>query len=179
MRLIYLLALMLLPTALPAADVQWHTFGESGDKDTLTISQVALTVEAVKDSNSQFPGDDLVITAHAPGQASATYHFSSAYGYGAVAVYKNFLFLKYGVGRGNWARVDHVKALRLDHGLDEVVDVQSSFYVLTSSHNAAPDLFEYRLRVQPEGDYTRLSFVLSRRAHGIPSERIVKLKTAA
>ena len=179
MYLKFLLALILLPSALMAADVQWHPFGESGDKDTITINHVTLTVEPGHDANSQHPGDDLIITAQAPGQAPATYRFSSAYGYGSVAVYKNFVLLKYGVGRGNWARVDHVKALRLDHGLDEIVDVQSSYYVLTNSHNAAPDLFEYRLRVQPDGDYTKLSFVLSKRAHGIPSERIVKLKNAA
>ena len=64
----------------------------------------------------------------------------------------------------------------LDRNLDELVDVQSSYYVLTDPHNAAPDLFKYLLKVQTRGGYTTLSFTLPKPQRGIPSEKIVRLK---
>ena len=64
----------------------------------------------------------------------------------------------------------------MDHDLDELVDVQSSYYITTNPHNAAPDLFEYRLKIQTKGGYTTLSFALHKPQHGIPSEKIVRLK---
>ena len=41
---------------------------------------------------------------------------------------------------------------------EELADVQTSYYILTDPHNAAPDLFEYRLKIQTEAGYTTLSF---------------------
>ena len=52
------------------------------------------------------------------------------------------------------------KALRLDHDMEELVDVQSSHYIVTNPHNCCRDLFEYRLRIQTSGGYTTLSFSL-------------------
>ena len=162
--------------ALALAEVQWHSFGGGADVDKIKIGQVMVVVANQPNPHSEFPQDDFVLTVRTVNSTTNQFLFSSSYGYGAVAVYKNFLFLKYGVGRGPATRVDHVKALRLDHGLDELVDVQSSFYVLTSPHNATPDLFEYRLTAKNEGDCTKLSFSLPRPQRGIPAVRIVKLR---
>ena len=117
-----------------------------------------------------------MITVHSPGRKPSQYSITSAYGFGSVAIHQNILLLKYGVGRGTWARVDHVKALRLDHDLDELVDVQSSYYVQTNPHNAAPDLFQYHLKVQMQGGYTTFTFSLSKPQPGIPTEKIARVK---
>ena len=175
MRALILLALLFLVTALAQADVQWRKFDVSdGSKDTIALGHVVVTIELQKVQTSGFP-DDLLMTVKVPGQKPSQFYFTSTY-YGAIAIHGNLLLLKYGVGRGTAARVDHVKALRLDRDLDELVDVQSSYYVLTDPHNAMPDLFEYRLKIQTEGGYTTLSFSLPKRQRGIPSEKIVRLK---
>ena len=181
MRISALLALMVLSPVLALADVQWHEFGSSPSdkypiKDTITIGHMKLTIEAKTNTDSGFPGDDLILTVRIPGEKSRQYYFTSAYGYGAVAIHGDILLLKYGVGRGTFAREDHVKALRLDYYLHELVDVQSSSYVLTDPHNAGPDLFEYRLKIQTAGGYTTLTFSLAKPQKGIPSEKIVRLK---
>jgi len=168
--------MMAMPLSLALAEVQWHNFGGGADTDKIKIGQTIILVASHSDAHSEYPQDDFMLTVRAADSTTNHFLFSSSYGYGAVAVYKNLILLKYGVGRGPATRVDHVKALRLDHGLNELVDVQSSFYVLTSSHNSTPDLFEYRLAARSEGDYTKLSFSLSRPQHGIPSVRIVKLR---
>ena len=161
---------------LALADVQWHKFGTAGDKETFTLGRVTVTIERQKDSPSYFPSDDLVITVRQPGRESSQLQFTSAYAFGSVAIYRNILLLKYGVGRGTTTRVDHVKVLRLDHDLDELVDVQSSCFVLTDPRNAGPDLFEYELKIQTADGYTTLSFRLPKPQKGIPSEKIVRLK---
>jgi len=177
MRLPIPLALMLLCPVTVLADVQWHDFGHSGRaKETIEIGRISVTIEPQTNSPSYFPWDDLVITVRQPGRDSSQLQFTSAYGFGSVAVHGNILLLKYGIGRGAAARVDHIKALQLDRDLDELADVQTSFYVLTNPHNAMPDLFEYRFKIQTEGGYTTLSFTLPKRQRGIPSEKIVRLK---
>ena len=176
MRITVLLALMILSPVLVLADVQWRDFGTTGATDTISLGRVTITVEAQKTPNAAFPGDDLIITVRTPGRKPSRFYFTSAYGYGSVAVNGHILLLKYGVGRGTWARVDHVKALRLEHDLDELIDVQSSYYVLTNPHNAAPDLFEYQLKIQSADGYTTLRFWLPKPQKDIPSEKIVKVK---
>lgn len=177
MRFSIYLALMFLWSVTVLADVQWHDFGHSGrDKETIQMGRISVTIEAQTNSPSYFPWDDLVITVRQPGRDSSQLQFTSAYGFGSVAVYGNILLLKYGVGRGTTTRVDHIKALQLDRDLDELADVQSSFYFLTNPHNATPELFEYRFNIQTEGSYTTLSFTMPKRQPGIPSEKIVRLK---
>ena len=116
------------------------------------------------------------MTVHVPGQTSSEYWFESAYGFGEVAIHGDVLLLKYGIGRGTFVRVDHVRALRLHDGLEELVDVQSSYYVLTDPKKSDPDLIRYRLKVQTKGGYTTLSFSLPKPQKGIPSEKIVRFK---
>src|SRR5258708_2421218 len=177
MRVLVFLTLMILSPALALAGVQWHKFGATGHKDKIVLGRVTLTIETQKNANSGFPGDDLIITAQTSGREPTQYYFTSSYGYGSVAIHGNLLLLKYGIGRGTvGARVEHVKVLRLDHDLDELVDVQCSNYIVANPHNAGPDLFEYRLKIQTEGGYTTLSFSLPKPQKGIPSEKIVRLK---
>ncbi len=45
---------------------------------------------------------------------------------------------------------------------------------MTDPHNAGPDLFEYHLKIQSEGDSTTLSLSLPKPLYGLPSEKIVK-----
>jgi len=167
---------------LALGEVQWHEFGRSPSdvypiKDTITIGHTALIVEAQTNTDSGFPGDDLILTVRNPGKKARQYYFTSTYGFGSVAVQGNILLLKYGVGRGTaGARVEHVKALRLDHDLDELVDVQCSYWIVTNPHNAGPDEFDYQLKVQTEGGYTTLSFWLPKPRYGLPSEKVVRIK---
>jgi hypothetical protein len=176
MRFSTLIALMFASPILAFAGVQWHKFGSSGcDANNFTIGGVLVTVQTRQVQEAAFRDDYLVMTVRVPGQKPSEYWFESAYGFGEVAIHRDLLLLKYGVGRGTFVRVDHVRALRL-HDLDELVDVQSSYYVLTDPHNAAPDLFHYRLKIQTEGGYTTLSFSLPKPQKGIPSEKIVRLK---
>lgn len=176
MRTSTLLAFLFLAPMLALADVHWHKFGVSGnDTNTITIGRVSVSITTREVEEAAFRDDYLILTVRVPGQKASEYWFTSSYGFGEVAVQGDLLLLKYGVGRGTFARVEHVRALRL-HGLEELVDVQSSHYVLTDIHNAAPDLFEYRLKIQTERDYTTLSFSLPKPQRGIPSEKIVNLK---
>jgi hypothetical protein len=179
MRLSTLLALMLLCPMLVLADVQWHEFGRSPvAKETFSVGRLGFTVERLTNSESAFPGDDLILTVHSPAsRRPSQYWFTSSYGFASVAVYRNVLLLKYGIGRGTaGARVEHVKVLRLDHYLDELADVQCSYYIVTNPHNAGPDEFDYQLRVQTEGDYTAFIFWLPKPRYGLPSEKIVRIK---
>jgi len=176
MRISVLLALTVLSPVLALADVQWHKFGTAGDKETIALGDVTVTVELQKVQTSGFP-DDLLMTVKTAGHKPSQFYFTSSYAFGSVAVQGNILFLKYGVGRGTaGARVEHIKALRLDHDLDELVDVQCSYWIVTNPHNAGPDEFEYRLKVQREGEYTTLIFSLPKLQKGIPSEKIVRIK---
>jgi hypothetical protein len=184
MRVPLFFALMLICPMLALGDVQWHEFGHSTNdvypiKDTITIGQTILVVDTQTNTDSGFPGDDLILTVRSPGKKVRQYYFTSTYGFGAVAIHGDILLLKYGVGRGTGARTDHVKALRLNRYLDELVDVQSSYLVLTNPHNAMPDLFEYRLEIETKDGYTTLSFSLPKRQRGIPSEKIVRIKNDA
>lgn len=181
MRIPLFFALMVFCPMLAFAGVQWHEFGRAPSdvypiKDTITIGHTILIVDTQTNTDSGFPGDDLILSVRSPGKEVRQYYFTSTYGFGAVAIHGDILLLKYGVGRGTGARTDHVKALRLDQDLDELVDVQSSCLVLTNPHNAMPDLFEYRLAIQTEHGYTTLTFSLPKRQRGIPSEKIVRIK---
>lgn len=163
---------------LALAEVPWHKFsvGGEGDRQSLKIGNVSLTIRTRDVRNPDFKEDYLVIAVSVSGKNPREYWFKSAYGYGEVAIHGDILLLKYGVGRGTFVRVDHVRALRLQDGLEELVDVQSSYYVPADPKKADPDLVEYRLKIQTEGDYTTLSFSLPKQQRGIPSEKIVRLK---
>lgn len=177
--ILVLLTLVILSPLLAMADVQWHKFDSSaGDKETFSLGRVEITIEVRKVQTSGFP-DDLLMTVKTPGQKPRQHYFTSAYASGAVAINGNILLLKYGVGRGTFAREDHITALRLDYYLQELVDVQSSYYVLTDPHNAAPDLFEYQVKIQEAGGYTTLTLWLPKPQKGIPSEKIVRWKNDA
>jgi len=176
MRIFVLLALIVLSPLLASADVKWHAFGIGtvGDKETISVGRVTVTVELQKVQTSGFP-DGLLITVQIKGQKPSQCDFTSSYGSGSVAVQGNLLLLKYGVGTGTaGARVEHVKVLRLDHDLDELADVQCSYWIVTNPHNASPDLFDYHLKILTDGSYTTLSFRLSKPQKGIPSEKIVR-----
>ncbi len=180
MRFLIIFALSILCPLLASADVHWHKFGIGtiSDKVTISLGHVTLTVEPQKVQTSGFP-DDLTLTVHTPGAKARQYDFTSTYGYGEVAIHGDVLLLKYGVGRGTSSREDHVKALRLDYYFHELADVSSSCYVLTNHHNAAPDLFVYKMKIVTAGGYTTLSFWLPKPQKGIPSEKTVKWKNDA
>ena len=184
MRIPLFFALMVFCPILALGGVQWHEFGRAPSdvypiKDTITIGRTILIVDTQTNTDSSFPGDDLILTVRSPGKEARQYYFTSTYGFGAVAIHGDILLLKYGVGRGTGARTDHVKALRLNRDLDELVDVQSSYLVLTDPHNAMPDLFEYRMKIETAGGYTTLYFWLPKPQKGIPSEKIVRWKNDA
>jgi hypothetical protein len=173
---ILLFALFLWP-ALAHAEIRWQKIfvGSEGDKQSLKIGNVVLKFRTQDDRNFDFKEDHLIMAVQIGSQKSDDYSFESSYGEGEVAIDADLLLLKYGVGRGTFARVEHVRVLRLQ-SLEELVDVQSSYYVLTNPHNAAPDLIEYQLKIQRGHDYTTLFFSLPKKQCGIPSEKIVRWK---
>jgi hypothetical protein len=174
MRTVLFMGLVLLTCVSAPADVRWRKFEVSGaNKEAITLGHVKVIVEL---QTASVP-DDLVLTVKAPGQKPSRFYFTSTY-FGSIAIHENILLLKYGVGRGTpGARVDRVKALRLDHDLDELADVQCSYWIVTDPHNAEPDLFEYHLKIHTAGDYTTLSFRLPGPRYGLPSEKIVSWKS--
>ncbi len=176
MRSLLILSFVFLMPVLAPADVRWHKFDVSGgSKKALTLGRVVVVFELQKDQTSGFP-DDVLMTVKAPGQKPSQFYFTSSY-YGSIAIHENVLLLKYGVGRGTrGARVDRVKALRLNHDLEELADVQSSYWRVTNPHNAEPDLFEYHLKIRTESGYTTLSFSLPKPRYGLPSEKTVRWK---
>lgn len=179
MRLSIYLALMLCCPVLVLADVQWHEFGLSpADKETFSVGRLGFIVERQTNSESAFPVDDLILTVRSPASRHPSrYWFTSSYGFASVAIYKNVLLLKYGIGRGTaGARVEHIKVLRLDHDLDELADVQCSYYILTNPHDAGPNEFDYQLKVQTKGDYATFIFSLPKPCYGLPAEKIVRIK---
>ncbi len=177
MRASTFLMLLVLWPALAFADVRWQKFfvGGEGDTQSLKIGQVSLTFRTREVRNADFKEDYLVMTVRRKDQKPDEYWLESSYGQGEVAVEGDILLLKYGVGRGTFARVEHVRALRLQ-SLEELVDVQSSYYILTGSKKGDPDLLRYGLKIQTVRGFTTLSFSLSKRQDGIPSEKIVRLK---
>src|ERR1700722_8898705 len=62
MRIPLFFALMVFFPILALGDAQWHEFGRSRDKDTITIGRTILTVEVQTNADSGFPGDDLILT---------------------------------------------------------------------------------------------------------------------
>jgi hypothetical protein len=177
MRATVFLVLLFLWPVLGLADVQWHKFfvGGEGDKQSLKIGNVSLAMETRDVRNADFKEDYLVMTVRVSGREPDEYWFTSSYGSGEVAVHGGVLLLKYGVGRGTFARVEHVRALRLQN-LEELVDVQSSYYVLSDPKRQDPDLVRYRLVLEDKRGYTTLSFSLPKPQRGIPSEKIVRWK---
>lgn len=177
MRASTFLLLLLLWPALAFADVQWQKFfvGGEGDRQSLKMGHLALTFRTREVRNADFKEDHLVMTVQIADQKPDEYWFESSYGQGEVAIDGDLLLLKYGIGRGTFVRVEHVRALRL-RNLEELVDVQSSYYVLTDPKKDDPDLVRSSLKIQVNRGYTTLAFSLPKRQRGIPSEKIVRLK---
>jgi len=176
MRIPVLVAAVCLMPMLGLADLSWHKFGVSGgDTNTIRIDRLSLSITTREVREAAFREDYLVLTVHHPGQNGREYWFTSSYGFGEIAVQGDLLLLRYGVGRGTLVRVEHVRVLRLA-SLDELVDVQSTYYVLTDPKESEPELVRYRLRIQTESAYTTLIFTLPAPRRGLPSEKIVTLK---
>jgi hypothetical protein len=173
------LALMVLWPFLASADVKWHKFAvDVGEKQTVTIGTVSMTVETRPVKGEYFPEDNLVITVRGAGRPQKQLWFSSSYGLGEVAIQDDILLLKYGVGRGTaGARVEHVKALAMAHSLEELFDVQTSYWVESRDpKQVGPDSIEYRVKIERSRDYTTFTFWTPDSRKGIPSEKIVRLK---
>jgi hypothetical protein len=129
-----LLLILFLWPVFAFAEIHWENFGVGGrgDHQTLKIGEVIFTFRTRDVPNSDFKEDHLLMKVQFVGHKSAEYWVESSYGQGAVAISGNLLFLKYGVGRGTFAGVEHIKVLQL-HSLEELVDVQNSYYVSTKS----------------------------------------------
>lgn len=173
MRSLLLTLLLLCP--LPAvADVKWHSFEEN---TKIAIGRMTITIETRESPETGFQGDDLILTVRGPGQPESHYWFTSSYGFGSVAIQGKILLLKYGVGRGTAVRVDHVKALRLDRGLIELADVQTSYRFEPGPKDFDSKIVEYGLKAQTDGSYTTLNFSLRKPQRGLPTQKILRIKS--
>jgi hypothetical protein len=166
------------PLHLHSADLHWCSIGVGGegDRQTTNIGPVSLTLETRAVPEATFKEDNLILTVHAPGKPSLKKWCSSSYGQIEVAVHRNLLFLKYGIGRGTCAREEYVKILKLDEYLHELADVHSSYYANLTPKKVSPDLVTYRATVQSQKQYTTITFVADRKAPGIPTAITVRFK---
>ncbi len=91
------------------------------------------------------------------------------------------VFLRYGIGRGTFARDQHVKIFLIEEtdSLEELADVKVSAYVETpGSAKGDPVLMEYALRTTREGDATTVSFVPPKAAGVRWPTKVLKIKHA-
>lgn len=179
MRALVFLLLFFAGSSFASTNAGWHEFDVSlNSKQTLKVGRVTLTVERreVRDA-PYFKEDYLKVMARLPGERQMEQSFESSYGVGAVAVEGNFLLLKYGIGRGTSARVEHVKAIALTGSREELFDIQTSYYLDSRDHKSvSPDAVDYRLKIDANRDYTTFTFWTTETGRGIPSEKIIKLK---
>lgn len=173
MKTSVILTLLLLCPFLALADVNWHPYEEH---TKIKIGRVEITIETRESSETGFQGDDLILTVRGPGQPESHYWFTSSYGFGSVAIQGKILLLKYGVGRGTAVRVDHVKALRLDRGLIELADVQTSYRFEPAPKDLDSKIVEYGLKAQTDGSYTTLTISLRKPQRGLPTQKILRIK---
>src|ERR1043165_243807 len=103
----YVIAFLFLSPLLALADVHWHKFGVPGsDKEAITVGRISVNIATRDERDAAFHEDNLVMTVRVPGQKARKYWFESTYGFGEIAIQGDLLLLKYGVGRGTFARVD-------------------------------------------------------------------------
>jgi hypothetical protein len=178
MRIPLIMAFIVLWPFWAAADIKWHEFGlTEGQKKTLIIGDVSFTIETRPAEESGFKEDYLLISVRRVGRTQREHRFTSSYGTGAVAVCDDVLLLKYGVGRGTSARVEHIQALSLTRSLEELFDIQTSYYATSRDpKQVSPDYIESRLRVEATRTYTTFIFSTPDAREGIPPEKVVRLK---
>jgi hypothetical protein len=181
MRTRLIITLMVLWPILVIADVKWQKFAVS-DQDqhgqAVTIGAVSAIIKTRSVKDAWFPEDNLILTVRGPKGAESKLWFESSYGMGAVAIHDDVILLKYGVGRGTaGSRVEHVKVLALNHSLEELFDVQISYWVESRNPGQlTPDPVEYRIKIEKDRAYTTFTFWTPEPRKGIPSEKIVRLK---
>jgi hypothetical protein len=183
MNVRFVITLLVLWPFLVMADVKWHKFAVSeGDRETLTIGAVSVTISVRHVKDAWWPEDNLILTVCGKGRSTNELVFTSSYGFGDVAVEGDILLLKYGVGRGTaGARVERIKAISLSHSfensLDELFDVQTTYWAGSRDPKmASPDLIEYNIKIEKNRDYTTFTFWTRDTGRGFPSQKIVRLK---
>ncbi|WP_035609402.1 hypothetical protein [Haloferula sp. BvORR071] len=157
-------------TASARADLEWHEFDHDAK---LHIGELSVTVEGREVPDAAFKEDHLLLTVQKPGGKPHELWLNSTYASGAVAVHGNYLLVEYGIGRGTFARVRHVKILNLDGGLEELADGQRSYY-LPTDHD--PEEVIYQIDVKEEEHRSVLTFTLPAARPGLPAEKVVAIR---
>lgn len=165
--------LSILWLALPArAGLEWREFDHDAD---LRIGGMSVTVKAREVPDAAFKEDHLLLTVLRPGGKARELWLSSSYASGAVAVHGNCLLVDYGIGRGTFARLRHVKILNLGGELEELADVQCSYYLPRDEGD--PEEVVYRIDAKEEGDRSVITFTLPKARPGLPAEKIVAVRS--
>lgn len=141
----------------------WHDFDISSHEASVTKVDGWIVRISPRDvREAAFREDHLEL---AISRAESTGHgvwFSSSYGTGSFAVDGRLLFLRYGTGRGTFAREQHVKVFQIGNTdtLEELVDVKVAAYLEPGApEKGDPVLMEYAVQTTREGTTTTVSFL--------------------
>jgi hypothetical protein len=161
------------------AQLVWHNFGVD-DNPPWKKNFDGSTVEIVQREvdGSAFKEDNLILSIYRQGAAKRSIWFASSYGTGAIAMKGHWIFLRYGIGRGTFAREEHIKIYRVDSDdyLEEMADVKISSYVENpDSVSGDPILAEYKIKVSEEGMAMTITFIPPAVAGIKMPEKIVKI----
>lgn len=114
------------------AQLEWHNFDAvDGAPWKKNIDGATVGVSQREVDGAAFKEDNLILSIYRQGSAKRSIWFASSYGTGSIAIKGSWVFLRYGVGRGTFAREEHVRILRVssENNLEEMADVKISSYV--------------------------------------------------
>lgn len=152
------------PAAPPVVSgLAWHEFDiNDPDSTKISIDGSDITIHRRDVADAAFKEDHLILKISSREERKDESWFTSSYGTGAIAVRGNRLFLRYGVGRGTFAREEFVRVFTITptHKLDQVADVKVSTYTdVPGSEAADPVRVEYRMEFNAAPEATTLRFV--------------------
>ncbi len=141
----------------------WHDFDIGSHEASETkVDEWMVRISPREVRGAPFREDNLEISLTRKASSGRGIWFSSSYGTGSFAVDGRLVFLRYGIGRGTFAREQHVKIYLIDdvYSLEELADVKVSAYVESPGPGKGdPVLMEYAMRTTREGDATTVTFV--------------------
>lgn len=158
-----LFALLTLNSQCPADELAWHDF-DATDHVPRRIDLNGATVEVVQRVvlDAAFKEDNLTLSFIGKDSKKCDIWFTSSYGSGSIALEGRLLFLRYGIGRGTFAREEHVRIYLVgqNNGLQEMADVKVSEYSdITESKSNDPIRIEYQIHVSEDKASTTIEFI--------------------
>jgi hypothetical protein len=157
-----LLAILMLYSPCLKAEMAWHDFDATAHvpwKIDLNGSMIEVVHRDVEDA--AFKEDHLQLSFNRNGSPKCDIWFTSSYGAGSIALEGRFLFLRYGIGRGTFAREDHVRIYLVTKAnpLEEMADVKVSSYVdIPGLKSSDPTLVQYQIQITEDKTSATITF---------------------